>query len=81
MKKLLIILSLVFISCSKDEIPQQEQQSTVTCYRIMNVVNTPTYDYIVVEIYPYEYETYQVSDYRDYLRRTQICDLSTLKKL
>ena len=81
MKNLFVLLSLLFIGCSKDEMPQQEQPSTITCYRIMNVVNTPTYDYIVVEIYPYEYETYQVSDYRDYLRRTQICNLSTLKKL
>lgn len=81
MKQIFILLSLLFISCSKDEIPQQEQPKTFTCYRIMNVVNTPTYDYIVVEIYPYEYETYQVSDYRDYLRKTQICDLSNLKKL
>lgn len=81
MKQLFIILSLLFISCSKDEIPKQDQPNAITCYRIMNVVNTPTYDYIVVEIYPYEYETYQIADYRDYIRKTQICDLSTLKKL
>ena len=74
MKKLLIILSLVFISCSKDEIPQQEPITTLDCYKIISVGYDMTGDYVVIEYAPYDREKIYVSDYRVYKNKAEFCN-------
>lgn len=79
MKKIFIILSILFVSCSKEEIPTKQQQNTTTCYQIMNWVDSPYGDYITIRISPYEFQDIKVKNYRDYMGKSEICDLTTVK--
>jgi hypothetical protein len=79
MKKILIILSVVLIGCSKDEIPQQKPILIKDCYKIMTWADDPDGDYITIRIAPYQFQNIKVNNFRDYMGKTEICDLTTIK--
>lgn len=68
------------MGCSKEEIPTKKQTITPTCYTIVMVGDYPNYDFIIVDVNG-ERVSYKVNDYRDYIGKHQICDLSNLTKL
>lgn len=79
MKTLLIILSLIFVSCSKDEIPKKQTILVKDCYKILTWADDPDGDYITIIISPYKYQNIKVNNFRDYLGKSEVCDLTTIK--
>lgn len=71
MKKLLLILALVFISCSADE--TTETQSEQTCYTIIARGVDGRGNYIIVKYADFVNKRYEVSNYQDYLNQSKIC--------
>jgi hypothetical protein len=80
MKKvsLLALFAFTLFSCSKEKI-EIKQIPEPTCYDIVTWADDPSGDYITIRISAYEYKNFKVKDYRDYLGKTQICDLTTIK--
>jgi len=77
MKKLLL-LSIALIGCSKEDIPTP-QSNTPTCYKILTWADSPSGDYITIIIAPYQFQNIKVKNYRDYMGKTEVCDLTKVK--
>lgn len=79
MKKILLFIAILFISCSKDEIPKQKPILIKDCYKIITWADDPSGDYITIIIAPYKYQNIKVNNFRDYLGKSEVCDLTTIK--
>ena len=78
MKKLLLLLSIVLAGCSKEDIPTP-QSNIPTCYKILTWADDPDGDYITIIIAPYKFQSIKVNNYRDYMGKTEVCDLTKVK--
>jgi hypothetical protein len=78
MKKLLIVLAFGFFSCSSsdDSTPQPE-----TCYNIIARGTTPNGDFIIIKYSNYVQKKYAVTNFLDYLNKTQLCEPITLTQI
>lgn len=79
MKKVILILSMIFIGCSPESLPIEKPKSVQVCYNIIVWTDSPSGDSITIQIQGYNHQVFPVKDYRDYLNKRQICDLSTIK--
>ena len=71
MKKLLLILAVVLVSCSAEDTTQTEQQD---CYRILARGEDSRGDYIIINYQDFIQRRYKVDNYLDYLNKTEICE-------
>ena len=70
----------VFVGCSKEELPTKKEQTTVpTCYQIVTWTDDPNGDSITIRLAPYQFQTIKVNNFRDYMGKTEVCDLTKIK--
>ena len=77
MKKLILFIAILFISCSTDEVivGQVVEQ---TCYPIVSRGFDNRGNFIIVQFGNFNNKRYKVDNYQDYINVNQICDLSNL---
>lgn len=78
MKKLILLLAIFFISCSPDEIKQEQYQYQHTCYKILSRGDDDRGNFIIIKYQEFNNKRYQVDNYKDYIGKNEICDLSNL---
>lgn len=77
MKKLIFLFTLLFaFGCSPDEEKKVVQHQT--CYNIIARGYDERGDYIIIKYESFNNKRYSVTNYQDYIGKTQICDLSNL---
>jgi len=76
MKKLLLILAVVFvlalIGCSAEEATEPTQ--TQTCYNILARGYDDRGDYIIVKISNFVQKRYSVGNYLEYINQDKVCE-------
>lgn len=75
MKKLLIVLALGLFSCSSDS---EEQQQAETCYNIITRGTDERGDFIIINYSNFVQKRYAVTNYQEWLNKTQLCEPITL---
>jgi len=72
MKKLLLILAVVLVSCSAEDTTQTEQEQT--CYTIVLRGYDNRGDYIIIKYANFINKRYSVGNYLDYMNTDKICE-------
>lgn len=76
MKSILLFIAMLFISCSTDEISQpKEVIFTGDCYKIISVGSDSDGGFLILKTGQFTSERYNVSNYNDYLRKSEICNI------
>lgn len=78
MKKLILFIAILFISCSTDEIKEEVQIVNPTCYPIVSRGFDNRGNFIIVKFGNFNNKRYKVDNYQDYINVNQICDLTNL---
>jgi len=72
MKKILLLIAILCLSCSSDDAPIIESEPT--CYKILSRGSDNRGDFIIIKYQNYTNRRYEVNNYLDYVGRTQVCE-------